>query len=341
MSLFRIMLSRNFFFILGVTVFSFAMVESNYAYESRVCPMVYDPVCGINGTTYPNDCVRSLAGVGKRHNGSCRHSCTQEGESLGALVPGNQNFCCAGLEPFIPHNLVGIRGTCERPQNICELRLYKPDGGISVVKKLLTAHDTTCRNQTINEQNLCDRYENLLLEGRNLFKLFRGHRKIAPTVTCEKNTCLAKGENLSYGNQCCEGLRPFTSIGVASSQTTCERSEEVCLLKADNYVQKKFISTNANQCVLSSRFHPPNQICDENQDFNHLKLFYGNQKIRSYVCESAPKICEVKINGNQIRTRAANNQQDCYQKISYGSQNCEYYQEYFTPGMNNTLEQYY
>lgn len=48
-------------------------------------------------------------------NDDSGRSCVSEGDSLGAVYPGNDIQCCAGLTPFVPEGIVGTRGTCQKP----------------------------------------------------------------------------------------------------------------------------------------------------------------------------------------------------------------------------------
>jgi hypothetical protein len=38
---------------------------------SRICTMIHLPVCGCNGKTFSNDCLRQQRKVAKLHNGAC------------------------------------------------------------------------------------------------------------------------------------------------------------------------------------------------------------------------------------------------------------------------------
>ncbi|MBA4320488.1 MAG: hypothetical protein C0412_18980 [Flavobacterium sp.] len=52
-------------------------------------------------------------------------TCVKEGENLGAVVPGNDKQCCAGLIPYIDQGVIGTRGIC-RKFNVQEIQPKKP-----------------------------------------------------------------------------------------------------------------------------------------------------------------------------------------------------------------------
>jgi len=53
------------------------------AVKPQVCAMIYQPVCGCDGTTYSNDCERQVAGVSKDFDGACPTADAGAGGSTG------------------------------------------------------------------------------------------------------------------------------------------------------------------------------------------------------------------------------------------------------------------
>jgi hypothetical protein len=63
------------------------------------CPQIFDPVCGCDGVTYPNDCERIRAGATLKNQGTC---CDDGTPVLCDMVPP---FCPVGT-------ILAIRGGC-------------------------------------------------------------------------------------------------------------------------------------------------------------------------------------------------------------------------------------
>jgi hypothetical protein len=80
--------------------------------QPEVCTRDYRPVCGCNGTTYGNDCMRIAAGVQKARDGEC-------GAAPCGGATGYPHHCADGKHPC-PHEKHGCphtKGDCPHEQS--------------------------------------------------------------------------------------------------------------------------------------------------------------------------------------------------------------------------------
>jgi len=90
------------------------------------CPVNFDPVCGCDGVTYGNDCMRIAAGVSKKSEGECGCS---------------SNDDCASEQYCEKDTCDGVSGTCINMPETC-LRVYEPVCGCDGV-----TYDNDCIRQ--------------------------------------------------------------------------------------------------------------------------------------------------------------------------------------------------
>ena len=87
--------------------------------EACGCPEIYDPVCGVDGMTYPNACEARCAHVPIRHEGECRDRCREDDDCpVGEICRGGECWPCACPDVYDP--VCGVDG--ETYGNACEAR---------------------------------------------------------------------------------------------------------------------------------------------------------------------------------------------------------------------------